>query len=48
MPPHIVRKALSVLSHLNERHKIFDLDVFKTELTTQILRVIMQALLSHT
>ena len=48
MPPDIVRMALSVLGHLNEKHKIFGLDVFKTELTTQILRVLMQALLSHT
>lgn len=48
MPPSIVREALSVLEHLDQKHKIFDLDVFKNELAAQILRVLMQALLSHT
>eukprot|EP00620_Florenciella_sp_RCC1587_P004891 CAMPEP_0182588602 /NCGR_PEP_ID=MMETSP1324-20130603/67580_1 /TAXON_ID=236786 /ORGANISM="Florenciella sp., Strain RCC1587" /LENGTH=116 /DNA_ID=CAMNT_0024805687 /DNA_START=10 /DNA_END=360 /DNA_ORIENTATION=+ len=48
MPPSIVREALSVFDHLNQKHKIFNLGVFKTELTAQLLRVLMQALLSHT
>ena len=48
MPPSIVREALSVFDHLNQKHNIFNLGVFKTELTAQLLRVLMQALLSHT
>ena len=32
----------------HQTHKIFELEVFKTEVTAQILRVLMQALLSHT